>query len=127
MIFTKGGSTDKVWFYNLEADGYSLDDKRTPIKDNDLPDCQNQWKNYQAWLNSGDLNAIKTAFKDKTQKAFLVDKADIASNKYDLSINRYKETNYVEEEFDRPVEILERLIKLESEIMDDFKALEEMV
>lgn len=127
MIFTKGGSTDKVWFYNLQADGFSLDDKRTAIAENDLPDCLNQWKNYQAWLNSDDLNAIETAFKDKTQPAFLVDKTDIASNKYDLSINRYKETQYIEEEFDQPGNILARLKKLESEIMDDFKELEKIL
>jgi type I restriction enzyme M protein len=85
------------------------------------------WQTYQALLNENDTGRLETEFGDKTQQAFLVDKADIASNKYDLSINRYKETNYVEEEFDQPVEILARLKKLESEIMDDFKALEGMV
>lgn len=127
IIFTKGGTTDKVWFYNLQADGYSLDDKRAPIDENDIPDCQNQWQNYQQCLAENDTGRLETEFADKTQKAFLVDKAEITSNKYDLSINRYKETTYIEEEFDRPVEILERLKKLESEIMNDFKELEGML
>jgi type I restriction enzyme M protein len=127
LFFTKGGTTEKVWFYNLEADGYSLDDKRTKIDTDDLPDCLEQWQNYQACLKSGDDNAIEQAFSNKTQKAFLVDKADIASNKYDLSINRYKEIKYEEEEFEAPAEILKQLKSLEADIMTELCELEGII
>jgi type I restriction enzyme M protein len=123
LFFAKGGSTDKVWFYNLEADGYSLDDKRSKIDTDDLPDCLKQWQNYQAWLNSGDVKAIEKAFGNKAQKAFLVEKVDIASNKYDLSINQYKKTRYVEEEFEDPRGILESLSLLEQSILLELNSL----
>ncbi|MBJ6881715.1 N-6 DNA methylase, partial [Vibrio cholerae] len=71
LIFTKGGSTDKVWFYDLKNDGYSPDDKRTPIKDNDLPDLVKQYKAYQAAVVEG---GSTEQWADKTQKAFLVAK-----------------------------------------------------
>ncbi|HNH43412.1 MAG TPA: N-6 DNA methylase, partial [Agitococcus sp.] len=88
IIFTKGGQTDQVWFYDLMADGYSLDDKRTPIQDNDLPDLIKQYAHYR---QARQTNQSTQQWADKKQKAFLVNKADIAAQKYDLSINRYKE------------------------------------
>lgn len=127
MIFTKGGETDKVWFYDLQADGYSLDDKRTPLKgegSNDLPDLLAQWQDYSAKAITGES---VEQWSDKTAKAFLVDKADIASNKYDLSINRYKEVVYEEEEYDPPKEILKRLMDLEADIQQELKELEAML
>jgi type I restriction enzyme M protein len=127
MIFTKGGETDKVWFYDLQADGYSLDDKRTPLKgkgNNDLPDLIAQWKDYSAKVIAG--KSVK-AWADKTAKAFMVDKADIASNKYDLSINRYKEVVYEEEQYESPKVILKKLQKLEEEIMAGLFELERML
>ena len=131
LLFTKGGATERVWFYNLEADGYSLDDKRTPLKGesgNDLPDAIAKWKQYRELVeaNASDKK-IEKAFGDKTQKAFVVNAADIASNKYDLSINRYKEVVYEEEEYEDPKEILKRLMALEEEIMGDLKDLEGML
>jgi type I restriction enzyme M protein len=127
MIFTKGGETDKVWFYDLQADGYSLDDKRTPLKgegNNDLPDLIAQWKDYSSKAIAG--KSVK-AWADKTANAFMVDKADIASNKYDLSINRYKEVVYEEEQYESPKVILKKLQKLEEEIMAGLFELEEML
>jgi type I restriction enzyme M protein len=124
LVFTKGGCTDKVWFYDLQADGYSLDDKRSPVKDNDLPDLLAQWQRYhQAVLNGEDVSE----WQDKTAKAFLVDKTDIASNKYDLSLNRYKEVVYEEEEYEEPKIILGKLKDLEGEILADLVELESML
>ncbi|MFQ3202781.1 MAG: type I restriction enzyme M protein [Pseudoalteromonas tetraodonis] len=120
LIFTKGGSTDHVWFYDVQADGFSLDDKRTPIKDNDLPDLVAQFKARDKAVAESDAN-------DKTQKAFWVSKDDIASNKYDLSINRYKEVVYEEEQYEPPKKILGKLVSLENEILADLKELEGML
>jgi type I restriction enzyme M protein len=114
IVFTKGGQTERVMFYDLAADGFSLDDKRTPIANNDLPDAINQWRAYQQLVvNNANSEAIEQQFGDKTQKAFVVDKADIASQKYDLSINRYKEVEYLEESYAPPREILRELKALE--------------
>ena len=120
VIFTKGGSTDHVWFYDVQADGFSLDDKRTPIKHNDLPALVAQFKARDKAIADSDQN-------DKTQKAFWVSKDEIAANKYDLSINRYKEVIYEEEHYDPPKEILGKLVALENEILADLKQLEEML
>ncbi|MBA3980739.1 MAG: N-6 DNA methylase [Alcanivorax sp.] len=131
LLFTKGGATERVWFYDLQADGYSLDDKRTPLKGedgDDLPDAIAKWKQYRELVeaNASDKK-IEKAFGDKTRKAFVVNAADIASNKYDLSINRYKEVVYEEEEYEDPKVILKRLMALEEEIMGDLKELEGML
>ena len=131
LLFTKGGNTERVWFYDLQADGYSLDDKRTPLKGegaNDLPDAIGQWKAYrQLVLDNAPAEQILEQFGDKTQKAFVVDVADIASNKYDLSINRYKEVVYEEEQYEDPKIILGKLMALENDIMADLKELEGML
>lgn len=124
MIFTKGGETDQVWFYDLTADGYSLDDKRTPIQGNDLPDLIAQYEKYRKAREAGKSTK---AWSDKKQKAFLVDKAAIAEQKYDLSINRYKEVVYKEQSYAPPKEILKELKKLEQEIMQDLYELEAML
>lgn len=124
MIFTKGGETDQVWFYDLAADGYSLDDKRTPIQDNDLPDLIAQYEKYRKAREAGKNTK---EWNDKKQKAFLVDKAAIAEQKYDLSINRYKEVVHEEQSYAPPKEILKELKKLEQEIMQDLYELEAML
>ena len=108
LLFTKtnSGGTDDVWFYDMQADGYSLDDKRTPQADkSDLPDILARW---------GKLAGEKK--RARTQQSFLVPKAEIAENDYDLSITRYKEIEHEEVEYDPPKVILERLAKLETEI-----------
>ena len=110
------------------ADGYSLDDKRTPLTgegSNDLPDVIAQYSTYRKQRES--RKSDYSQWQDKTQQAFVVDKADIASNKYDLSINRYKEVVYEEEQYDPPKVILKKLQKLEEEIMTDLFELEGML
>lgn len=131
LIFTKGGTTERVWFYDLQADGYSLDDKRTELKgegSNDLPDAIAQWHKYRQMVE-GNISAstINTLFGDKRKKAFVVPAEDIAANKYDLSINRYKEVEYQQEEYEDPKVILQRLKGLEQEILADLDALEGML
>lgn len=118
LIFTKTGhgGTDKVWFYDMEADGYSLDDKRNPIKENDIPDIIERFHNLE-----------KEADRVRTEKSFFVPKDEIIKNDYDLSINKYKEIEYVPVEYPPTEEILEEINKLESEIQINLKELEEML
>jgi len=117
LFFTKEGQTDNVWFYDVEFDGYSLDDKRDPTPDkNDLPDVLKRWVKRNPKKDT-----------DRTAKAFFVPKAEIADNGYDLSINRYKEIVYEEVEYDPPKKILGRLKKLEAEISKDVDELEAML
>lgn len=131
LLFTKGGNTEHVWFYDVQADGYSLDDKRTPLKGdggNDLPDVVAKWKQYRELVeaNASDKK-IKKFFGDKSAKAFVVDSKDVADNKYDLSINRYKETVYAEEKYEDPKAILKQLKALETTILRDLNELEAML
>ena len=116
LLFTKGGKTENVWFYKVGNDGYSLDDKRTPVKNSDLPDLVNQWRNRDATQNT-----------DRTGTCFSVPREEIADNKYDLSYNRYDEVAYEEVEYDPPQVILGRLKELERELMKDLVELEEMM
>ena len=108
LIFTKGGETDKVWFYDMQSDGFSLDDKRNKLdNDGDIPNIIERWK------------AIKkdnTIEPTKDDKWFWVGKEEIASNEYDLSINKYKQVEYEEVVYDAPRVILERVENLEVEI-----------
>lgn len=120
LFITKGSRTDHVWFYDVKADGMSLDDKRTPIKDNDLPDVVAKFK-------ARDKAIAETEQNDRSQKAFWVSKADIVGNKYDLSINRYKQVVYAEQQYDDPKVILSKLVALENDILADLKALEDML
>jgi type I restriction enzyme M protein len=116
LLFTKtnSGGTDQVWFYNMQADGFSLDDKRTaqPEK-SDLGDILNRWQKLD--MEAG---------RKRTDQSFFVPKAEIADNDYDLSINRYKEVVYEAVEHDPPNVILGRLAKLEEEIVEGRKELE---
>lgn len=131
MLFTKGGTTERVWFYDLQADGYSLDDKRTELKgegSNDLPDALARWQQYQKLVQyNATAEEISEAFGDKKEKAFVVDAEDIAANKFDLSINRYKEVVYEEEVYEEPKVILQKLRALEKEILGDLDELEGML
>jgi type I restriction enzyme M protein len=123
LFITKGSVTDHVWFYDLQADGFSLDDKRTASKDNDIPDLVAKFKaRDKATAESEENDCIVSDSK----KHFWVSKQDIVGNKYDLSINRYKETVHVEEKYDDPKVILKQLMSLENEIQADLKALESM-
>ena len=131
LLFTKGGTTERVWFYDLQADGYSLDDKRTELKGeggNDLPDAVARWQQYRELvLANAKPEEINEAFGDKKEKAFVVDAEEIAANKFDLSINRYKEVVYEEEVYEEPKVILKKLRALEKEILADLDELEGML
>lgn len=108
LLFTKtnSGGTDDVWFYDMQGDGYSLDDKRTPQPGkSDLADILARWQKRDA-----------EADRERTDQSFLVPKADIAAKEYDLSINRYSEVVYDEVEYDPPRVVLERLAGIEEEI-----------
>lgn len=116
LIFTKGGKTNDVWFYDVQADGFSLDDKRDPVADNDLPDVRVRWSKRNPKKDT-----------DRKEKAFFVPKADIVEQGYDLSLNRYKEIVHEEVKYDPPKTILKRLMKLEAEIASDLQELEAML
>ena len=118
LVFTKtgAGGTDKVWFYDMKADGLSLDDKRTEVKENDIPDIIARFHNLDAETD-----------RKRTEQSFFVPKEEIAANGYDLSINKYKETEYVPVEYPSTTEILADLHELEMEITKGLAELEEMV
>jgi type I restriction enzyme M protein len=118
LVFTKTGhgGTDKVWFYDMKADGFSLDDKRTPVAENDIPDIIERFHNLD-----------KENDRAKTEQSFFVDKQDIVNNDYDLSINKYKETEYVPIEYPSTTEIMADLHELEMEITKGLAELEEML
>ena len=116
VLFTRtnSGGTDQVWFYDMRADGFSLDDKRSPQPDtSDLPDILARWQNRAAETE-----------RQRTDQSFLVPGAEIVGNDYDLSINRYKEVAYEAVEHDSPRVILARLARLEEEIAAGRKELE---
>ena len=118
LMFTKtgAGGTDRVWFYDMKADGFSLDDKRTEVKENDIPDIIARFHNLNAETD-----------RKRTEQSFFVPKEEIAANGYDLSINKYKETEYVPVEYPSTTEILADLHELEMEITKGLAELEEMV
>ena len=108
LFFTKtnSGGTDEVWFYDVRADGFSLDDKRNPVPANDLPDVLTRWASRTTTERD----------RARTDQSFTVPKADIISQGYDLSINRYKEIEYDEAEHRPPLEIIADIEVLENEI-----------
>lgn len=118
LIFTKTehGGTDKVWFYDMKADGFSLDDKRTEVKENDIPDIVTRFQNLAA--EEG---------RARTEQSFVVEKSEIVANEYDLSINKYKKTEHIVEEYPSPQEILTNLNELELEITAELAELEELL
>ena len=119
LIFVKInnlGGTKKVWFYDMEADGYSLNDNRNPIEENDIPDIIDCFKNLS-----------EQEKKPRTGKSFMVDKEEIAANDYDLSINKYKEIEYEEVEYDQPQVIIKRIESMEREIADGLEDLKKML
>ena len=118
LIFTKTGhgGTDKVWFYDMQADGFSLDDKRSPIADNDIPDIIARFKNPDGEKS-----------RERTEKSFFVPKEEIAENDYDLSINKYKKTEYKPVEYPPTSEIMADLRRLEKQISEDMEELESLL
>ena len=131
LIFTKtgAGGTDKVWFYDMQADGYSLDDKRTELgkkldsgeyeqshEDNNISDILKRWKNLDGEL-----------LRKKTEQSFMVDLKDLQANDYDLSLNRYKEIVYEELEYEKPELILKKIKALDAERLADMEELLKMI
>ncbi len=118
LVFTKTGhgGTDNVWFYDMTADGFSLDDKRTPVKENDIPDIISRFKN---------LDAEKD--RKRTDKSFMVPKKEIVDNGYDLSINKYKQTEYVPVEYPPTSEIMANIRELEKQIGKEMDELEKLL
>lgn len=123
LLFTRtdSGGTDNVWFYDMQADGYSLDDKRIPLdpakhETNNLPEILARW-----------LKQSAEASRARTEQSFLVPKAEIAGNDYDLSINRYKQIVYAEVKHEPPKKILAELNELEAEILRGLEELEGML
>ena len=118
LIFTKTGhgGTDKVWFYDMQADGFSLDDKRSEVKENDIPDIIARFHNLEGEND-----------RARTEKSFFVPKSEIVGNDYDLSINKYKKTEYKPVEYAPTAEIMAELHELEMEITKGLADLEEML
>ena len=118
LIFTKTehGGTDNVWFYDMTADGLSLDDKRSPITDNDIPDIIERFKNLDKEVN-----------RKRTEKSFMVPIQEIVDNDYDLSINKYKEIEYVAVEYPPTSEIMANIRKIELEIGKEMDELENLL
>ena len=118
LIFTKtnSGGTDKVWFYDMKADGFSLDDKRTPISDNDIPDII---KRYH--------DAASETSRSRKEKSFFVPVEEIRNNDYDLSINKYKEIEREKVEYEPVADILTQLDNIEAEYIKGYSRLAKML
>ncbi len=116
IVFTKDGSTDHVFFYDVGADGFSLDDKRDSVGANDLPDALDRWRKKSAKKDS-----------DRTAKHFMVPVKEIEAKDFDLSINRYKEAHHEAVTYDPPKKIIAKLRKLEAEIAKGLGDLEGML
>ena len=118
LIFTKTGhgGTDNVWFYDMQADGLSLDDKRSPVNENDIPDIIERFRNRDKELD-----------RARTEKSFFVKKDEIKENDYDLSINKYKEIEYVPVEYPSTLEIMTNIRELEIEISKEMDELEKLL
>ena len=118
LIFTKTGhgGTDKVWFYDMKADGFSLDDKRSAIEQNDIPDIIERFHNLD-----------KEEARERTEQSFFVPKQEIIDNGYDLSINKYKKVEYQAVEYAPTSEILDELDRLNALIEEETKVLRELL
>ena len=148
LVFTKtgAGGTDKVWFYDMQADGYSLDDKRAAVPDNDIPDIIARFRSLSVTcgdsspsggaelaspsgrgVGEADGEGYNEAENPRTAKSFFVPKDEIVENGYDLSINKYKKTEYVAVEYPSTTEILADLHELEMQITAGLAELEGML
>ena len=116
LVFAKGGKTDHVFFYDVDADGFSLDDKRDPVGENDLPDALACWKKRSAKKDT-----------DRTAKHFMVPVKEIEEKDFDLSINRYKEAKHEEVKYEPPKKIIGKLRALECEIAKDLAEIEALL
>jgi len=110
IIFQKGGITNKVWFYDMQADGFSLDDKRNKTEANDIPDIVKNWD-----------------MKKVTDKSFVVEVKEIKNNEYDLSISRYKKIVYKEIEYEKAEELLKKILELEKGIVTEITDVQKLL
>ena len=118
LVFTKtgAGGTDQVWFYDMKADGFSLDDKRSEVAENDIPDIIKRFKNLDGEKN-----------RERTEQSFFVPKQEIVDNGYDLSINKYKKTEYVAVEYPPTEEILMEIERLNKEVESETAELRKLL
>lgn len=119
LVFTKtdAGGTDDVWLYNMEGDGFTLDDKRDPDESHDdIPDILKRWANFGA-----------EADRERTEKSFMVPKQEIADNDYDFSFNKYAETEYERIEYPPTSEILAELDELNAQMAAGLAELHKML
>ena len=118
LIFTKtgAGGTDQVWFYDMKADGLSLDDKRQPVPENDIEDIIERFHHRE-----------QEKERKRTEQSFFVDLDEIRENGYDLSVNKYKEMEYQAVEYDPPSVILERIEELEGKIQEEIQELKKLL
>ena len=118
LVFTKTGhgGTDNVWFYDMKADGFSLDDKRSEVKDNDIPDIIERFRNLDGETE-----------RKRTEQSFFVPKQEIVDNDYDLSINKYKQIEYVAVEYPPTEKIMADLREIELKISEEMAELERLL
>ncbi len=118
LVFTKtdAGGTEDVWFYDMKADGFSLDDKRSPIDKNDIPDIIARFHNPEGEKS-----------RERTEQSFFVTKQEIVDNDYDLSINKYKKTEYVPVQYEPTSVILQKIDDLETEIQKELSTLKALL
>lgn len=146
LIFTKGGETNNVWFYDMQADGYTLDDKRNKITDSDLPDIVQRYKNRLNYDSSDSMISVikdkkktveienhgnntnqKNHSSDRRGKHFTVPKKEIVTNSYDLNLSTYKEEVYEEVKYENPKVIFGKLETIEENIQSGLAELKPMV
>ena len=118
LIFTKGGETNHVWFYDMQADGYTLDDKRNKISESDLPDIVKRYKERVT------LSGVEG---DRKLKYFMVPKKEIVENNYDLNLSTYKEEVYEEVSYEKPNVIFAKLENIEADIQKGLAELKQMI
>ena len=118
LVFTKtgAGGTDQVWFYDMESDGFSLDDKRTELKESDIPDIIERFRHPESETD-----------RERTEQSFFVPKQEIKDNDYDLTINKYKKTGYKPVEYPPTSEILKNIKDLEAQIQTELAELEKLL
>ena len=123
LVFTKtnAGGTDKVWFYDMKADGFSLDDKRSPVTENDIPDIISRF--HDAVGTDG--SCIREIDRTRKDQSFFVPVEEIRTNDYDLSINKYKEIEKVKVEYEDPMVVFARIETLQNEIAAAFAEFKE--
>ena len=118
LFFTKTGhgGTDKVWFYDMRSDGFSLDDKRQPVQDNDIPDILERFEHLETEES-----------RERTEQSFFVTYDEIKANDFDLSINKYKKVVYEQESLPEPAVILAEIESMENDIQISLSELKRLL